>query len=332
MILRRVGFFAVFAGIPGILALASCSGASPCERMQYALIARLSRCSETSISDAEVKAQSARIPLACKAQLGVSGTTGLADLQGQCAFDLDNATCGGLPPSCTSFVGSLTMPQPCGSDIQCKSGSCGLTKPMGLPPYCGNCQDRAPEMGGCAVSSDCQPGLLCKSYIDQITMLPAGICAKALGGVGDPCLVQRDCRGPNHCDGTGKCAAPVKKNEPCAARSDCDFGLVCSGRCTTAIGLNGTCTGGDCDKDLACNPKTHLCAKVTYAAPGQPCDGVLGLCTRGVCTKGACLGIIPDGQACDPTNAMAVCDAFAKCVDGTCLIPEPKKCGSPAGG
>jgi hypothetical protein len=274
----------------------------------------------------------ARVPAACKAQTNIAGTTGLADLQGKCAFDLDKGNCGGLPADCTSFVGSLAMNQPCGSDIQCKSGSCGLTKPTGLPSYCGNCQDRAPEMGGCKVSTDCQPKMICQKYTDMVTMMEMGICTKAPGNVGDPCLSNDNCNGPNHCDPTGKCAPPVKKNDPCMARSDCDFGLVCAGRCTTPTGLNGTCTGGDCDKDLACNPKTKLCAKVTYGAAGAMCDGVLNLCTRGTCSAGTCPTILADGAMCDPKSMSSICDTFAVCVDGTCVIPDPKKCGTPSSG
>src|SRR5258708_32224965 len=143
---------------------------------------------------------------------------------------------------------------------------------MGLPAYCGNCQDRAPEMGGCMATSDCQPGLICQKYIDQVTMMPAGICSTANGGGGDPCLTQNDCRNPNHCDATGKCAAPVIKAAPCTAKSDCDFGLVCGGRCTTPTGLNGSCTGGEGDTGPGREPETPLCAKLGRAGPAHPLD------------------------------------------------------------
>lgn len=324
ILLRKLAFGLFFAGVPAILSLQACSSASPCERVQYSIIDLRARC--TTMSDAEVTALKARVPNICKIQTGIPGTTGLADLQSKCAFDLDKAQCGGLPPNCTSFVGTLATAQPCGANIQCKSGSCGLDKPMGLPAYCGHCQDRGMEMAGCKVSSDCVPGLICLHYMDMVTMMDMGVCTKANGQVGDPCLVQEDCRGPNHC-AAGKCAAPVKKNDPCQERVECEVGLVCNGRCTTPTGLNGSCMGGDCDKGLECDPKTKLCAKVGYAAPGAACDGVLTQCTRGPCTNKVCLTYIADGQACDPMNKAAVCDSAAVCVDGTCQIPDARKCG-----
>lgn len=329
---RHALFVLAFGAAPALVAVAACSSASPCERAQYSIIAWKARCADVSASPAEWDAERARVPAACAASSGAPGTTGLADLQAKCAFDLDDAPCGALPADCTSFVGPLPTGSACGMNVQCQSGACVPDKAMGKPGYCGSCQDRLGENGGCKVSSECRPGYLCAVSYDPVSMMDLGVCIKAGGGVGDPCLVESDCRGPNHC-ARGKCAPPVKKGDACTSRAECDVGLVCSGRCTTTTGLNGACTGFECESGLACDPKTHLCAHVVFAEQGQPCDGVLGLCKRGACTKGVCPTVVGDNQPCDPVNnPTAVCDTFAVCVDGTCQIPDPKKCGSATSG
>jgi hypothetical protein len=83
---------------------------------------------------------------------------------------------------------------------------------------------------------------------------------------------------------------------------------------------------------LFCN-LTNVCQKIGTAQPGEPCGLVnsgLTLCTGSACTPpgqlaGVCAAIADDGAACDDNNGPQ-CKPGARCIGGTCQIPDPASC------
>ena len=77
-----------------------------------------------------------------------------------------------------------------------------------------------------------------------------------------------------------------------------------------------------------------LCAKRTLGKAGEKCNQQELGCAVGSCdiaadaSEGTCPKVIADGQPCTPDTAGETCDAFARCADGICQIPDPKRCSN----
>jgi hypothetical protein len=87
----------------------------------------------------------------------------------------------------------------------------------------------------------------------------------------------------------------------------------------------------DCASGLGCALATHVCAPITLASAGQPCDGATTRCWVGSCLASAadagvsvCPDVIPDGQSCAAQGDQ--CDDFADCIGGVCTIQNTQRC------
>jgi hypothetical protein len=79
---------------------------------------------------------------------------------------------------------------------------------------------------------------------------------------------------------------------------------------------------------LTCDPTTSKCAKVTLLAPGATCGAALTRCEQGGCDPASkkCPLIIADGGACAADRSLGICNDFASCVDGKCVLPGQAVC------
>jgi hypothetical protein len=130
-----------------------------------------------------------------------------------------------------------------------------------------------------------------------------------------------------------KCAARQTAGGACSTTSDCARNLYCKDRVCTALAKEGEACGGQdiftsCESGLTCSE--GKCVRRTYAAPGQPCGSTIR-CEQGSCPftgtgQAVCPTILADGAACNPADRTAVCDEFASCVDGKCVMSGTATC------
>jgi hypothetical protein len=260
----------------------------------------------------DVATCSSRYKQVLVASFGAEGSVETADQIEACAQALPNTTCADLignnaPPACQSVPGTLADGAACGSDSQCKGGSCHLA----LGSVCGTCGERAVSGAACLGDDDCQYGLACIG----------GACAP-YGAENATCDATHPCRPDLGCKG-GTCTAPSPVGTACQVSAECD-------------NLHG----------VFCDPTTMKCATVAFAAPSAACGyvgGQLVACAGpgGQCSgdtaptyQGTCVPYAADGAACDTANG-PLCDVGAVCVGssptattGTCTITNPDSCGS----
>jgi hypothetical protein len=107
------------------------------------------------------------------------------------------------------------------------------------------------------------------------------------------------------------CVAPAAQDASCDPTHPCAYSLSCAdGTCSPAIENAGDdcdpdqsiAAGCDLDQGLLCDPMSKVCV----AAPPPP-------------------GVLPDGALCDPGGPP--CAVPAKCVAGTCTLPDLATCG-----
>lgn len=119
----------------------------------------------------------------------------------------------------------------------------------------------------------------------------------------------------------------VAKDGDCYREAECAAGLYCDqsvsdcpGQCLPYKSLGDSCSGGDCDPDVAdCDFQQGVCAEL--AGSGEICDYV-GCRESLVCDSdndpAVCIAPASAGSACSSTRG---CDAGLQCVGGKCAGP-----------
>jgi hypothetical protein len=154
----------------------------------------------------------------------------------------------------------------------------------------------------------------------------------ALGGFGDPCTGDDDCRMGFECAADETCAprGDGSLGTPCTYTAECAAELYCARdrTCATAgTGADGDAcvTGADCAMGLVCAPGLmgRRCQTAGTADLGQRCIGddqcIAGLfCVAGICrADDAPL----DGgfETCTPDGGVVVCDDSSACTIDMCI-------------
>lgn len=301
------------------------------------------------VDTAHVSANNARFTTFCDALEKLDGISPTFDSAiAACAAKINAADCNtGIDqiPECGSGIpnGTLDVGAPCASGLQCASGGCsaGLQGDDGGSSTCGTCQAPVADGADCS-AAPCVAGDACTLGFDGQNLTETCTKVNPPAADGASCTADSDCSGPDHCNyatadaTTGTCAAPAAAGGSCSANQNCAASLVCTGGdtqvCTAAVAVGGACTAStDCVVGAGCD-STSKCAALTYAAPGGACDGNTGLCSQGTCNvpssgggdagpaTGTCPKIIPDGQACDDSDASQTCDDYAGCLNGVCVL------------
>jgi hypothetical protein len=180
-----------------------------------------------------------------------------------------------------------------------------------------------PNGAACSANEQCQSGA-CPLDHDGDGGEPCGKCTQvSFGDVGAVCgqgFSQLSCKQGLACTAALQCALAGHAGAACRSEADCAAPLVCTGtKCEMPAASGQACTRGTCAAGLACSA-TSTCLPIVRAGPGQACDGQVTQCKVGGCLiAGVCPDVIADGAPC-MASAAHVCDAFAKCVSGTCQI------------
>jgi hypothetical protein len=292
----------VFAGLAGFFAH-GCSAASqpPLERAcrAFANIQSIRKTSCYGVAHAPDEATLiSRGTKSCELVSSAPGSMVGADYWNTCASEANN-DCVGF--KCATYPsGTRQVGEPCLVDNQCATLWCksttviasdGSVPPEGL--QCGKCAARLPE------------GSSCNAAIDA-------------------CDIDFSCF-------QGSCRSKGQAGAHCLHWSDCAFPWVClsSGICGEVLQVGETCSSSlECTTDFGCDMATKVCASVEYGQAGDTCDGEVFLCESGSCnmTAGTCPAVLADGAPCDPSDSSTVCQAYARCFQGTCQIADPASC------
>jgi hypothetical protein len=296
-----------------------------------------SACTRLTLPADELARSKARFEQFCTALLSLSGshvTTGWLDG----CLDAVGSGCVSeepLPAACNLVPGDRGSGASCSSGSQCQSGDCSYSS-IGGPdagpsfPVCGACSALAADGQPCRTPHvQCGPTSACDYGASQPTCRPI-----SYGDAGVACDNNvTKCNAGLVCDPNAHvCASPGGVGAPCSGPRGCAAGLVCaaSRTCQNAAAAGGACQqDADCAKDLACDPTSHLCVTLTWAAAGQPCSAstrcLVGSCPgSGLPTApSVCPAVIADGQPCTEGDPSKTCDTFASCLGGTCsLVPN----------
>ena len=193
----------------------------------------------------------------------------------------------------------------------------------------------------CFRSSQCGPGLLCRS-----TVSPCGLCRPAVAAGGDCGWWLAGCPVGTGCF-DDRCLAPPGPGETCKTTpATCQPGTACTDRgCVEQTAERGaSCAAEDlCDptRGLHCDLVGGRCEPWAPAvALGDPCgtftaDGSVLTCDWDATCSGAsstartCRARPAAGEPCDPSAGLA-CLAPAVCAQGVCVVPTIVVGGQPA--
>ena len=240
-----------------------------------------------------------RVTIDCEADTSAPGSNTTPVNLAACVNAVAGQTCDQIfrreQPAACSVPGSRVDGEPCGADPQCESGHCNVGA-----SDCGTCAPLSAAGGDCEEGDDCQSGLVCAE----------GVCATPVA-IGGACSNNEQCAGAVCKSGT--CAAPLGPGEACEPAS----------------------SGCDALQGLYCDPQSQACKLIEFVGLGQTCglvDGALvacaggGSCDTGPNNQGTCVAAAADGAACDPIDG-PTCTAPARCVSGSCQLPNPSGCG-----
>src|SRR6185369_11349776 len=139
--------------------------------------------------------------------------------------------------------------------------------------------------------------------------LACGVCADYVGA-GSPCAVTDDCQPGLICGAGNHCVIPGAAGTTCSDTQPCKYSLYCAnGSCvngSTSAGASCQDLVESCDflKGIYCNLSVNTCANIGFAAAGDPC-GLVGAkyvaCSAGDCifaagaSDGICASLASDG-------------------------------------
>jgi hypothetical protein len=249
----------------------------------------------------------------CVATLGAADIDTSPDDVVACATALPNASCddalANKVTACDPKPGKRATGAACADDAQCQSTYCAIVKGTN----CGTCAAPSSAGDSCATSS-CSRGLKCNDKTS--TCQPDG-ASGASCDEGHPCGYRLSCVTPIGMS-TGSCqAAPTTLGASCDVRQrnapECDYtsALTCGVLSNTCEAATYTGAGGACGL---------VGIKIVFCNAASICFGAMGA------TPGVCKALALEGQACDDTNGPA-CMAPARCVGGSCALPDPGRCG-----
>jgi hypothetical protein len=142
--------------------------------------------------------------------------------------------------------------------------------------------------------------------------------------------------GSKLCVSEGTAGSTCDGNHPCASPNVCiGATATASGTCGPGAAPGGPCASSGCDlaQGLFCHSITKVCQKIGFAMPGEQCgllnNGIVA-CTGSTCTPpgqliGTCAAVAEDGATCNDASGPK-CKAGAKCIGGTCQVPDPASC------
>lgn len=276
----------------------------------------------------------------CENQIKAPGASGVASALRACADKLPTASCDRFP-ECELPPGELAEGAPCGQDEQCKSSSCILPRnDRGeVTGQCGTCSKIAAVGEACASDVPCAPGSVCE-FVSGKQPTCRAIVKRKVGETCDeptsPCEEGLACQADANLE--FKCTPVGDIGAACRSQADCKSGLVCpSNKCAAPAKEGEACAG--CEPGLRCDVVSRKCARITFVAEGQPCDGITRECETGSCEgvsireenggvvllPGTCVAFIPEGAACGG-EIKGLCQDFAQCIGDKCVIPDPNTC------
>ncbi len=348
-----------------LVALTGCPGSGgsssgdgdTCAGYFNALASYANRCEGSS--SATLESSRSRFQDLCNKALAAPGATNLASTLSSCTAQVNTATCGANDLDCDTAPGAFADGTPCGESYQCQSAFC--KRPSDT--LCGTCAPRIPIGGDCASgsSSECVEGARCVSSTTgsgtgttttqkcvAIKIAKAGEACSSKSGEAIECDKGLSCffsQSGSTPSNAAVCRAPAGTGGDCFTRSDCTSGLVCTkNKCSAPLGEGAACSGSECAQGLACDEK--VCKTIVFVKGGEACGGARR-CERGSCrgqsvqttpgggttvTPGKCIDPLPDGAACktggssSSAEPQASCDTFARCIAGTCQVPDPSQC------
>jgi hypothetical protein len=285
---------------------------------------------------AELARERLRFTILCDEELALPGSGLMASALEACAVAVQSAGACRASDQATnacklSVPGSRAAGAACFGNQQCQSGQCSRTIDAGVEPGCGTCAAALAVGQTCAAGPSCTAGAACDT-----TKTPPTCVAISIGDVGASCASPAViCKTGLYCSLDGPapvCAAAKGAGAACNGNVECANPLVCDGMPTTCQNpqpAGAACVGEDCAAGLTCaTQSTHTCSTFTWAAAGQPCSDT-ALCLVGGCSfqgsTGTCRMVIPDGQPCTWDSTTAICDKFAQCMNGTCVL-APLQC------
>lgn len=349
-------FLAVIAGCSGGSG-SSGGGGGACGAYFDAISSLSQKCGFPIASPSHVNDVRTKFLTLCQNELNAPGASKAAGAIQSCADKINAASSCNDIGDCQPPPGDLADGAACGEDFQCQSGSCKIARSStgAETSQCGTCEPRAAIGADCSNGAKCVEGATCSSSGSG----KATCVAKTIGKAGDVCFDPKNpsthvtcdtglhCPTPDFTTATPeatKCSAPGAAGAACISRSDCGIGLSCvAKKCAEGLAEGAACTGsGDCAVGLACDLGTKKCAKLTFAAVGQPCDDMVRFCDVGVCvgssvsggsngettvTPGTCKDPIPDGSPCNEESSKdGRCDQFSECIAGTCQQKNASLC------
>jgi hypothetical protein len=285
-----------------------------------------------------------RFEQACQNAVALPGSGLTAQVLSDCISaaqspwcDIDTSTVLGC-----SAPGSLPGGSPCSASVQCQSGTClAGVFPIGSSgtPPCGTCTPVIANGQPCGRGETCGPGSAC-TY-------PLTCVAIASGTEGAHCDANAALCNPGlYCNASGMCTPFGSQGEPCVTNTT-DTNTVCapslrcvpgsqdrtSGTCRSRSAAGGPCQqDDDCAAGFSCDANS-TCIPWVWVGPGQPCDAAPAVCLVGGCTTAGptgtpttCPTVIPDGQACDPSDRSSTCDVLSSCVNGRCTLANSFAC------
>jgi hypothetical protein len=281
---------------------------------------------------AELARERARFVVSCASGYSLPGITITAAFEA-CAQAMKAA--GGCNTVACDFrsPGTLSDGSICASSEQCASGVCTVAAGS---THCGACAAATPVGQSCR-DTDCIGPVACAGQ-------PPTCEALTYGGAGAACD-----SGPNLCapgltcnTATATCSPPAGLGEPCDPVNGCNPAFTCNSTTLTCqpLGTVGEpcADDADCASGLGCLPNSKgamQCGTIVgWAHSTEACDGATR-CLVGDCglpsgasedTQGTCPLVIADGEPCGASNSDPICDVYAECVNGTCILGAPPSC------
>ncbi len=237
-----------------------------------------------------------------------------------CINELKSAPCESLldrsQPSCEAALqGTVARGDECSVDAECEGDSICVFSDNQCP---GTCQGRLAAGEECNDDDRCQDGLICSEATGRCAT-PAGSGEACGGGVEPQCAPGMFCIGED--DATQEAGTCLEESTlfTSAEGSACSFadGPLCQEGLSCVVDeIDGT------TPIYRCRPKAASGGTCKFGVPdqcpkGEHCNITLAELFLGTTEKN-CEPLPKVGEACSPALFSNACEAYARCVDGTC--------------